>query len=108
MPDRKPQANRKPEVPCSVPPPEVTGWGRVPPHRQVADWLEARIKNGDFNGDVPLPSEFQLFEQFGIARDTARKVFKYLREELGLIETVGGRGSYALQDWHRGKPRQQG
>lgn len=92
-------------MPVSVPPPEINLRARMPPHRQISDWLVARIKAGEFNppGEVPLPSELDLVRQFGVARDTTRKSFAWLREQ-GYTETEHGRGSYTVDEWHDGVP----
>jgi DNA-binding GntR family transcriptional regulator len=92
-------------MPQSVPPPEINPRARQPPHRQISAWLEQRIRAGEFNppGEVPLSSEADLVEQFGVARDTVRKSFAWLREQ-GYIETEHGRGSYTVDEWHEGVP----
>lgn len=65
----------------------------VPVYVQVARIIQARIERGELLPDRPVPSEGQLQQEFGIARATARKSIKLLRDE-GLIITVKGRGSY--------------
>lgn len=91
-----------------IKPPVINKESRVPPSRQVADWLRARIMAGEFNppGERRLPSEFELTQQFPLSRETIRKSYKILRDE-GLIETLQTRGSYTLE-WHgEDKPRRR-
>jgi DNA-binding GntR family transcriptional regulator len=61
-------------MPVSIPPPEINRRAPRPPHQQVADWLRQRIEAGEFTPmEDPLPSEGDLVQLFGIARDTARR-----------------------------------
>ena len=46
-------------------------------------------------GEDPLPSEKDLVDLFGVARDTARRAVQVLRDE-GLVETIPHRGTYVL------------
>ena len=76
--------------------PQINPRGAEPPYRQIAAWLRARIKAGEFRpGEDPLPSEKDLVDMFGVARDTARRAVQTLREE-GLVVTVPQRGTYVL------------
>jgi GntR family transcriptional regulator len=77
-------------------PPEISRRGAVPPHRQIAAWLRARIEAGEFRpGEDPLPSEKDLVDTFGVARDTARRAVQVLRDE-GLVVTIPQRGTYVV------------
>ncbi|WP_435058292.1 GntR family transcriptional regulator [Streptomyces sp. bgisy060] len=67
-----------------------------PPYRQIAADLAAEIKRGDLAPGRPLPSEKELTELYGVARETARRALAVLRER-GLIYTVTGRGSYVTE-----------
>ncbi len=74
--------------------PEINPRGAEPPYRQIAAWLRARIEAGEFRpGEDPLPSEKDLVDMFGVARDTARRAVAVLRDE-GLVETIPQRGTY--------------
>jgi GntR family transcriptional regulator len=73
--------------------PDIDYRGELPPHRQIAAWLTARIQSGDLQPGQPVPSEKELTDTFGVARTTARRAIAYLRDE-GIIRTVAGRGSY--------------
>ena len=74
--------------------PEIDYRGELPPHRQIAAWLAARIQSGDLQPGQPVPSEKELTDTFGVARTTARRAIAYLRDDAELIHTVPGRGSY--------------
>jgi GntR family transcriptional regulator len=81
--------------------PEINRRGAVPPHRQIAAWLRTRIQAGEFRPDEdPLPSEKDLVDLFGVARDTARRAVQVLRDE-GLVVTVAHRGTYVVPEHER-------
>ncbi|MEV7582206.1 GntR family transcriptional regulator [Streptomyces erythrochromogenes] len=67
-----------------------------PPYRQIAADLAAEIASGVLAPGRPLPSEKELTERYGVARNTARSALAVLRER-GLIFTVTGRGSYVTE-----------
>jgi GntR family transcriptional regulator len=73
--------------------PEINYRAELPPHRQIAAWLQTRIDRGDLLPDQPIDSEKDLMDTFGVARTTVRRAIAYLRET-GAIRTVPGRGSY--------------
>jgi GntR family transcriptional regulator len=76
--------------------PQINPRGAMPPYRQIAAWLRSRIEAGEFRpGEDPLPSEKDLVNLFGVARDTARRAVEVLRDE-GLVETIPQRGTYVL------------
>jgi GntR family transcriptional regulator len=65
----------------------------VPPYRQLAGFLRARIESGTITRR--LPSEKQLMGEFGLALGTVRKAIGVLRDE-GIVHTVPGWGSYVV------------
>jgi GntR family transcriptional regulator len=73
--------------------PEIDYRGELPPHRQIAAWIVARIETGELREGQAIPSEKELQDLFGVARTTARRAIAYLRE-IGAVRTVPGRGSY--------------
>ena len=84
--------------------PEINPRSAMPPYRQIAAWLRSRIQAGEFRpGEDPLPSEKDLVDLFGVARDTARRAVQTLREE-GLVETIPQRGTYVLPQGHSTQP----
>ncbi len=65
----------------------------VPPYRQLAGILRAKIESGELAPGAMVPSVKTLRQEYGVAETTARKAVKVLRDE-GLVETVMGWGSY--------------
>ncbi|MFD0384432.1 GntR family transcriptional regulator [Streptomyces stramineus] len=59
---------------------------------EVLEVLTAEIKAGTYAPGALIPSDAALCERFGVARETARRAVKVLRER-GLIRTEWGRGS---------------
>ena len=80
---------------------EINRLGATPVYQQVAQIIRARINSGKIKPNRPIPSEAHLEQEFGVARETARKAVARLREE-GLIVTVRGRGSFAIGDTQSG------
>ncbi|MET9973864.1 GntR family transcriptional regulator [Streptomyces microflavus] len=70
--------------------------GPIPPYRQIADQLRARIADGTIPVGRRIPSLVELEQEFGVARDTLRKAVKVLKDE-GLVETVNGMGVFVTQ-----------
>jgi DNA-binding GntR family transcriptional regulator len=65
----------------------------VPRYRQIAEILRGRIEAGELEPDRPIPSEAAIQQEFGVARETARRAVKLLRDE-GCVVTVPGLGTY--------------
>jgi GntR family transcriptional regulator len=63
-----------------------------PRWQQIADVLRSRITSGEYP-PKHLLSEVRLVQEFGVARDTIRKVVRQLRDER-LIYTVPNLGSF--------------
>lgn len=72
---------------------EIDHHADTPVYQQIAEIIAARIRAGDLQPRRPIPSEAQLVQEFGVARDTARAAVAYLREQ-GLVYTVPRRGTY--------------
>jgi GntR family transcriptional regulator len=72
----------------------------MPLHVQIAAVLQERILSGEIAPGLPIPSDLALTQEFGVARDTARKAVALLRGE-GYVCTVKGRGSSVRDrdDW---------
>lgn len=69
----------------------------TPVYLQVAAILRARIESGELVPDRPIPSESRLMQEYGVARETARKAVRVLVGE-GLVYVVQGRGSYVKRN----------
>ena len=57
---------------------------------QVTRELARRIANGEIGDDVPLPTELEICEEFGVSKTTAREVIRALAER-GFVEVRQGR-----------------
>lgn len=65
----------------------------TPPYQQIAAEIIRDIESGVLAVDRPVPSESALIQRWGVARDTARRAIRHLRE-LGYVYTVPQRGTY--------------
>jgi GntR family transcriptional regulator len=70
--------------------------GPTPLYVQIADVIQARIRDGELLPNRPVPSENQMVQEFGVARGTARKALELLRER-NLVVTVVGRGTFVAR-----------
>jgi GntR family transcriptional regulator len=64
-----------------------------PLYVQLTRILREKIRSGEYARLDRLPSEQSLVQQYGVSRDTVRKVVALLRDE-GLVFTLGQRGTY--------------
>jgi DNA-binding GntR family transcriptional regulator len=64
-------------------------------YRQLANVLRERISSGSFSAGQRLPSEKDLHDEFGLARETVRRALAILRSE-GLIEVRHGYGTFVV------------
>lgn len=79
-------------------------------YEQIAEQIEALIRNGDFAPGARLPGERELAETIGVSRPSLREALIAL-ETLGLIEVRVGDGTYvraaspisAAPTWIQGK-----
>lgn len=69
---------------------------REHPYEQVAGYIVADIDSGAIPVGRRIPSESQLIETYGVARDTARRAVKHLRD-LGYVETLPQRGTFVIK-----------
>jgi GntR family transcriptional regulator len=70
----------------------------LPVYRQIADTLRRRIESGSLGVGDRLPSENELIEEFGAARQTVRQAVGLLKSE-GLVHAERGKGAFV-----RGRP----
>ncbi len=66
----------------------------VAPYKQVAAQIRAMIEDGSIQPGGKIPSETRITQETGVARSTARRAVKLLREE-GIVVTAAGFASYA-------------
>lgn len=81
---------------CRVTDGPIERSGPIPPWVQVTAVLRSRITSGEYPPGAMVPSIVQIYQEFGIAKTTARKVLAALREE-GLITTTPGWGSFVTE-----------
>ncbi|MFF3867819.1 GntR family transcriptional regulator [Micromonospora sp. NPDC001898] len=65
----------------------------LPPYRQLAGILLARIRRGDWQPNRAIPSEAQLVGEYGIARATVRRAIAVLVDQ-GALFVVPQRGTF--------------
>jgi GntR family transcriptional regulator len=66
--------------------------GPTPVYLQLAAILRARIEAGSWCPAVRCHRRAPLMQEHGVARETARKAVRVLRDE-GLVQIVQGRGA---------------
>src|SRR5690606_39850484 len=67
--------------------------GPVPIYKQLADLIREQIERGELKAGDPVPSEAKLEQDYEIARTTARRVARELREQ-GVAYTIQGEGTF--------------
>ncbi|WP_020420229.1 winged helix-turn-helix domain-containing protein [Amycolatopsis sp. ATCC 39116] len=60
---------------------------------QVADHIEARIRDGELQPDRPLPAERRLAEEYGVAVGTTRHAIRLLQLR-GLVRVIPSKGTF--------------
>ncbi|MFI7022792.1 GntR family transcriptional regulator [Micromonospora sp. NPDC049900] len=65
----------------------------LPPYRQLAGILTARIRRGDWQPNRAIPSEAQLVQEYGLARATVRRAIAVLVDQ-GVLFVVPQRGTF--------------
>jgi GntR family transcriptional regulator of abcA and norABC len=74
-------------------------------YKQIANYLESRILNGEFPPGTRLPSERDLADQLHVNRSTINSAFEELRST-GLVNRIVGYGTVVNQDlWRSGQKR---
>ena len=64
-------------------------------YRQLAGVLRDRIRSGELSPQQRMPSEKDLHNEFGLARETVRRALAVLRAE-GLVEVRHGHGTFVV------------
>jgi DNA-binding GntR family transcriptional regulator len=75
----------------------------VPRYYQIVSWLNAQIASAAFVPGQRIPTERELGERFGVARETVRRATALLRQE-GTLE--GGWAKARM--WLRADPQRSG
>lgn len=76
--------------------PKIDYESPTPPYRQIAAEIIGDIEAGTLAVDRPIPSESALIQRWGVARDTARRAVRFLRDE-GWVYTVPQRGTFVRE-----------
>lgn len=63
----------------------------VPLYRQMADDLRHRLAEGEFTAGAPIPSEAALEHEYGLGRNTVRRVLYQLAAEGFVVSRRGER-----------------
>jgi GntR family transcriptional regulator len=71
----------------------IDPYGPTPVYVQIADVIATRIASGDPAPNRRIPSEASMRQEFGVARETARRAVAALRAR-GLVFTVPHRGTF--------------
>jgi GntR family transcriptional regulator len=69
--------------------------GPTPLYIQIADILEARITDGTYPVNTPVPSVRGIREKFDVSARTAEAALAELKER-GLVVSAVGKGTYVL------------
>lgn len=70
---------------------------------QVAETIQARIVDGEYPARTAIPSIERIQQEFGVSRNTARKVIRYLAAE-GWVRPVPSMGTFVLPEHERRPP----
>ncbi|MEV0216026.1 GntR family transcriptional regulator [Micromonospora sp. NPDC050695] len=65
----------------------------LPPYRQLAGILAARVQRGDWQPNRAIPSEAHLVQEYGVARATVRRAIGVLVDQ-GVLFVVPQRGTF--------------
>lgn len=68
----------------------------IPLYHQLKQALMARLKQGEFRPDRPMPTETELMRTYRVSRITVRQAMQALEQD-GLIYRVPGRGTFAKE-----------
>ncbi|WP_431776559.1 GntR family transcriptional regulator [Streptomyces cucumeris] len=74
---------------------------------RVLDELTADIQAGRYEPGERIPSEAELCERHKVARETARRAVRVLRER-GLVVTEWGKGTFVSRPAGRGEREREG
>jgi GntR family transcriptional regulator len=61
--------------------------------KQIAEELRGRIENGQYRPRNAIPSIVQLEQEFGVSRDTVRRVIRHLIEQ-NMVRVETGVGTF--------------
>lgn len=70
--------------------------GAAPLYRELANWLEQKIRSGEYAGSEKIPGDSQLSDQLGVSIITVRAAMKLLIEKQ-LVVRYPGKGTYTRE-----------
>lgn len=70
---------------------------RIPLYKQIAQYLEQRISNGEYPSGTVLPSERLLSKELDVNRSTVVSAYEELRAA-GIVESLQGKGTIVSRD----------
>lgn len=79
-----------------VPPFDPEDAGPSYTYARLADYLEARIRDGSLSVGARLRGERAMAEEFGVALGTLRRALDVLRER-GVIVTLASNGTFVVR-----------
>ena len=65
----------------------------TPLYYQLQEAIRAKIANGTYKPDEPIPTELELQDEYSVSRETVRKAINEL-VMVGLVEKRRGKGTY--------------
>lgn len=68
----------------------------IPLYHQLKQNLLTSLENGEFEPNVPLPTEISLIERHRVSRITVRRAMQELEQE-GLIYRIPGKGTFITE-----------
>ncbi|USG66148.1 PLP-dependent aminotransferase family protein [Brevibacillus ruminantium] len=78
---------------------------QLPVYKQIAQYLEQRISNGEFPSGTPLPSERLFAKELGVNRSTIVAAYEELHG-FGIVERLQGKGTIVSRNiWGRQSKR---
>lgn len=69
--------------------------GRIPLYHELANWLEQKVRSGEYSDGTKIPGDAQLAAELGISVITVRAAMKVLIEK-HLIARYPGKGTFVL------------
>ena len=74
---------------------------QIPVYKQIADYIEQQISNGEYPAGTVLPSERALSKELQVNRSTIVAAFEELRAS-GIVESLRGKGTIVSRNIWRG------
>ena len=66
-------------------------------YEQIAEILEKKIQNGEWQIDQKIPGELELAKEYHVGRSTIRETLNILQQK-GIIDKRHGSGTYVKEN----------